>query len=154
ELPANLLACRVEPGSGGLLEPLRCCMRILLPNGRRTAGRLIEDLSLQGSLALDVGDSLGNPPPVLLGREMRPAGARVGVHRVGGRELQASEGLALAPGAVLPGAVEPVPSERLALQEGPDSRDSRPVPQLLDQALLAAVRQHILEPPDLGGLLL
>jgi len=53
-------------------------MRLLLPNRRRTSGREIEELSLQGSLALDVVDPLRNPPPVLLGREMRPAGEGTG----------------------------------------------------------------------------
>jgi len=78
ELPADLPARRVEPGSGGLLQRLGCCMRLLLPNRRSTSGRQIEELSLQGSLALDVVDPLRNPPPVLLGREMRPAGEGLG----------------------------------------------------------------------------
>ena len=67
ELPADLLARRVKPGRGGLLQPLGCCVRLLLPNGRRTSGRLIEELPLQGSLALDVGDLRRNPLPILFG---------------------------------------------------------------------------------------
>jgi hypothetical protein len=86
-------------------------MRLLLPNGRRTSGRQIEELSLQGSLALNVVDHLRNPPPVLLGREMRPAGEGLEMHRVRGRELQALESFTLSPGAMLPGAVE---AERVA----------------------------------------
>jgi hypothetical protein len=62
ELPADLPARRVEPRSRGLLEPLGCCMRFLLPNGRRTSGRQIEELALLGSLALDGVDHLRNPP--------------------------------------------------------------------------------------------
>jgi len=42
-------------------------VRLLLPNGRRTSGRLIEELPLQGSLALDVGDLRRNPLPILFG---------------------------------------------------------------------------------------
>jgi hypothetical protein len=76
------------------------------------------------------------------------------MHRVGSREVQALEGDALAPSAVLLGAIEPEPFEGLVVQQGTDGGDARPVSKALDQSLLTAVRQHVAEPLDLGRLLL
>lgn len=78
---------------------------------------------------------------------------RFELHRVGGRELQTREGLALAPSEVLLAAVEPEALERLAIQDGADGTDARPVSQALDQILLAAMGQDIAQPLDLGPLL-
>jgi hypothetical protein len=81
-------------------------MRLLVPNGGRPLGGYVEELALQGRLALDVLDHLRDTPPVLLGREVCPAGERLEMHRVGSRELDALEGDASPPSDVLPGAVE------------------------------------------------
>jgi hypothetical protein len=45
-----------------------------------------------GRLALDALDLLRDTPPILLGREVRPAREQFELHRVGSRELQALEG--------------------------------------------------------------
>jgi len=76
------------------------------------------------------------------------------MHRVGSCEVQALEGDAPAPSAVLPSAVEPEPFEGLVVQQGTDGGDARPVAQPLDQSLLTAVRQNVAEPLDLGRLFL
>jgi hypothetical protein len=63
-------------------------------------------LALESGVALDLLDHLGDAPAVLLGREVRPAGEGLEMHRVRGRKVQALEGDAPTPSDVLPGTVE------------------------------------------------
>jgi hypothetical protein len=65
-------------------------MRLLVSNGGRPFGRYVEELALEGRLALNILDHLRDTPPVLLGREMRPTGQRFKIRPIGSREVPIS----------------------------------------------------------------
>jgi hypothetical protein len=128
-------------------------VKLLSQDALRTFRGTIVDLAPEGGLTLDVVDDLRDAPLVLLTRQVLPAGERREVDRVRRGVAQPFEGEAPAPVGVFPGTVEPVALKGLFLQQCADGGDSGPVSQALDERFLAAMRQDVPQPLDLGGLL-
>jgi hypothetical protein len=138
EIQTHLPARRMEERRGRLLQPFGGRLRFLRQDGGRTFRGKAAQLALVRGLAFDLLDHLRDAPPVLLGREVSPAGKGLEVQAIRRREVQAFEGDASAPSEVLSGAVEPEPFESLLAQEGADGGDAWPGSQLLGARHLSA----------------
>jgi hypothetical protein len=80
-------------------------------------------------------------------------GGRREVYRLDARVLEAVEFLSPVAGGILLGAIEPIALEVFALEQGPGDVDPRPILGPCDKAFFASVREEVLQPLDLGPLL-
>ena len=120
-------------------------MGISRRHGLGSQDRLARLLPLPGGFLFDARLQAGDPVPVLLLREAFPAGQGREVDGQFGSVVVPAEALAPPAGGVLLGAAEPIALQRLAVQDGGQGVDARPVPDLLDQSLLDTLRGDIAE---------
>src|SRR6185295_7185199 len=115
EPTTNLLAEGVDPGRQRFLQMLGMAVRILGEDCLRTQG--LSAFQSRRGFELDFADQLTDTQSDLLCREAFPAGQRVERQSLGRRIAKAVEVLSPLARGILLGAIEPVPFQRLALQE-------------------------------------
>src|SRR4029077_7171120 len=125
----------------------------MLAQDRRGSQRLApRSRQVPYGLLCDLLDEVASPgAPSVLGQVL-PAGEGREVQGLGSGELKAVEGLSPVAGRVLLSAVEPGAGEILALDQRLGDVDSRPVLGTRDEPFLAAVREEVSQPCDLGRL--